>query len=372
MKMTCKDFDELIHLYYDQQLDEQKKKEVEKHLSECQRCREKFEALKRIEEKARAMKTPEPTEEYWDTFSQRVRERIISKQKQPFAARIKRFFASVFVFPPNRLKVAAVIASVILVFIVSKLYMDYRGTIPERVKQVETEQPAPDQEKPPPQEEKKRVIGRPATETEKIGLREKLMKSTLEIEAARKKMEAGAGADMMAKKADIRDIEKGAPVPEIMEQEVAKPVEEEEAPRAEIKPMDDAKEKKAEPASKVSHVEGLHLDPKPAKPLFFGYSLPDDTRIPDVDLRQKELSADSLKVIIKFWKKFSEENPDDPFVEKAYLQIAASFYHLFNKTKDEAVREEGIKQIEEFMKISKEEETKKSLKQRFEELKGLK
>jgi hypothetical protein len=335
MKMLCKDCDKIIQLYWNQQLDEKKRKEVEKHLSECKRCKEKLEALKIIEEKAKRIKTPEPGAAYWESFSQRVREKIISKQKQSFGHKIKEFFANIPALSPARLKVAAAIASFILVFIVGKLYIDYRGTIPERIKYAEKEIPEvkePEIEKeisvPVPEEtaplaEEKKIEKRKAPETKKGAIKEERGKGTPDENA--ELMEGASGSPVILKRK--RQVTKGigekAPVPEVMEREVTKPVEKEIAPKAAMRTLADAQDKKAKPRSKVQSmaVAGLEGEEAITAGYFF---IPESLLAPDVHYLQKKLSGDSLTIIIDFWKEFIRENPEDPFVEKAYLQIAAT------------------------------------------------
>jgi len=386
--MICKDFEKLIHLYLDQKLDEQKKKEVEKHLAECQKCREKFETLKLVEKKAKGIKIPEPGDTYWESFSQRVRQRIVSQQKQTFGVKLKESVSNIFIFTPARLRVAAALVSIVLVFIVGKLYIDYRGTIPQRIKPAEKEipkieksekvSPAPgvEEEKPIPAtgkgaptegEEKKAESKEPEIENEKLKMQKE--KLTISEEAELKEVDAGKGAELTTKKPIIGSMRKGVTVPEIAEQEALKPVEKEEAPKATMRVMADVEDKKAKPESKV--MGGHTLDLMTLQETH-EYLFADSIQILDVDYHHGYLNADSLRVIIDFWKKFIKENPDDSFVEYAYLQIAASYYYLFEKTKDETVRAEGIKQIEAFQKVSKEEETKENLRQRLEKLKGLK
>lgn len=378
--MLCKDCDKLIQLYWDQQLDEKKRKEVEKHLSECQRCMGKLEALKLIEEKAKRIKIPEPGEAYWESFSQRVRERIISKQKQPFGAKLKEFASNIFVFTPARLRVAAVVASIVLVFIVGKLYMDYRGTIPQRIKPVEKripkaekretapEAPRTEKGKPVPAP-KKDVPARGVEKIENEKLKMQKGKLTISEEAELKEIDTGKGAELITKKPVIGSMRKRVAVPEIAEQETPKLIEK-EAPKAAMRVMADVEKKKPKPRSKISF--DVVISETMPEGAIVEYLFVDSIHIPDVDYRQKVLSADSLRVFIDFWSEFIKENPEDIFVEIAYLQIAASYYYLFDKTKDDSIRVEGVKQIEEFLKISKEEETKKSLKQRLEKLKGSK
>ncbi|MGB2696464.1 MAG: hypothetical protein WBD28_01235, partial [Candidatus Zixiibacteriota bacterium] len=305
------------------------------------------------------------------------------------SAKLKEFASNIFVFTPASLRVAAAVASILLVFIVGKLYIDYRGTIPQRIEPVEKEMPkaekrvtaleAPktEEEKPihvqkkgaPARGEKKKTeIEAPEIANEKLKMQKE--KLTISEKAELKEIEADKGAELITKEPATRDIGKEAPVPEITEQEVLKPVEKVEAPKVAMRTIADVEEEKAKPKSKVLRMAvASEAMPKGAT---VEYWIPDSAKIPDVDYHQKGLSPDSLSTIIDFWEKFIKENPDDHFVEEAYLQIAAAYYHIFNKTKDEAIRVKGIKQIEEFLKISKEEETKEGLRQRLENLKSLK
>jgi len=392
--MRCKDCEKFIHLYLDKKLDEQKRKEIEKHLSECPRCKEKFEALKMVEGKARGIEIPEPEEAYWQTFSQRVRERIISKQRQPFGIRLKEFVGNVFVFTPQRLRIAAAVASIVLVFIVGKLYIDYRGTIPEKIKLVEKEipkaekieraleapatigeKPAPAPELAPPRTEKKRVVDQKAAEIKEEATKEELEKPTPLIQPESKEVAAGAGVEPMAKKGVTRDIAEKEPVAGVMEQEALKTVEKEDVPKAAMTTMADVEDKKAKPESKVEaecFIDKMPPQEKMAPQEMCVYWFADSIQIPDIDYFGSKLSTDSLRVISDFWKKFVQDNPADPFVEYAYLQIAAAYYYSFDKTKDEAIREQVIKEIEEFLKISQKEEIKEELIKRVEKLKDLK
>jgi hypothetical protein len=145
IKLRCEDFDELIHLFWDGEIDERKKEEMEEHLSICKKCKQKLALLGSIEEKAKQVKIKEPSQEYWDTFSSRVRERIIAQKEESFSFRLKKVFENIFTFSPLKIKIAAGVVSIVFVFVVGKLYVDYQGkeVIPSSKLRIEkTREPA--------------------------------------------------------------------------------------------------------------------------------------------------------------------------------------------------------------------------------------
>jgi hypothetical protein len=103
IKLRCEDFDELIYLLWDGRIDERKKEELEKHLSTCERCKEKLALLESIEKGAKGIKIKEPSQEYWDTFSSRVRERIIAQKEESFLFKFKKAFEGIFTFSPLKI-----------------------------------------------------------------------------------------------------------------------------------------------------------------------------------------------------------------------------------------------------------------------------
>jgi len=125
--LRCEGFDKLIHLFLDGRLDQAKERELKEHLSECEICARKLALLESLEGGAKRIEIKEPTQEYWNTFSSRVREKIIEREEKSFAFGLRKALQSIFSFSPLKIKVAAGLISVVLVFIIGKLYVDYRG-----------------------------------------------------------------------------------------------------------------------------------------------------------------------------------------------------------------------------------------------------
>ena len=131
--MSCGRFDKLINLFLDGRLDESEERELKKHLSECERCQERLSLLESVEGRAKKFGIKEPPQEYWDSFSSRVREKILARKERSPAFGLKKSLESIFSFSPLKIKLAAGLVSVVLVFIIGKLYVDYRGGKEERI-----------------------------------------------------------------------------------------------------------------------------------------------------------------------------------------------------------------------------------------------
>ena len=99
--MKCKDFDKLIHLYFDGELDAGKSKEIEEHLLTCQNCAAKLQELKKLEESAKSIRMPELSPDYWKTFAERVRNEIILRRRKSIWSRLKSGWES-FLSPKTR------------------------------------------------------------------------------------------------------------------------------------------------------------------------------------------------------------------------------------------------------------------------------
>lgn len=71
---------ELISSYYDGELDEKRKKLVEKHLKQCPECKKEFEEMGKFEEVMRKMELKKPPKEawqlYWTSIYNRLERRI--------------------------------------------------------------------------------------------------------------------------------------------------------------------------------------------------------------------------------------------------------------------------------------------------------
>ena len=55
-------------VYYDRELDEEQRKNVEKHLEECSECRKAFEERGKFEEVMSKMELKKPPKEAWKLY----------------------------------------------------------------------------------------------------------------------------------------------------------------------------------------------------------------------------------------------------------------------------------------------------------------
>ena len=67
---------ELISSYYDEELDEEQKKLVERHLEECSECRKEFEEMGKFEEVMSRMALKKPPKEAWQMYWTSVYNRL--------------------------------------------------------------------------------------------------------------------------------------------------------------------------------------------------------------------------------------------------------------------------------------------------------
>ncbi len=77
--MNCKDFERLVPLYHDGELDGEKRREFEAHLSSCPECQKMLSSIKALDALVRdgdAEKIPDPGEHYWQNFSKRLSHKL--------------------------------------------------------------------------------------------------------------------------------------------------------------------------------------------------------------------------------------------------------------------------------------------------------
>jgi hypothetical protein len=366
IKLRCKDFDELIHLFWDGRIDERKREELAKHLSTCKRCKEKLALLESIEKGAQGIKIKEPSGEYWDTFSSRVRERIIGQKKESFSFKLKKVFENLFTFSPLKIKIAAGLVSIVFVFIVGKLYMDYRGKeiIPSKPSIESRGKPAlyaPEVTKEifPTEEKvkKEKKLAPLNKELEKAPPAKTVSKERIEPKEVKLKgkeiplpetYSTGAGAEEKGKispeviqpKHGAKDVE-GIPLKEAMK-------------TAERKPSSLASERAIATASVVN------------------YYLLDSEKVLKVEEEDTLLQEDVLRRIIESWNRYLEKNPKDSLANEGYLQMAIGYYLLSKLIQDESDLLKGIKLLEKYEQQVTDSKTKEELNKKLKQLKALK
>jgi hypothetical protein len=402
IKLRCEDFDELIYLFWDGRIDEGKKEKLEKHLSVCQRCKETLTFLESIERGAKEIKTKEPSQEYWDTFSSRVRERIVAQREESFSFKLKRVFENVFTFSPLKAKIAAGVVSIVFVFIVGKLYVDYRGReIIPNTKRVESKKkPAfhvpevsdeisPLQEKAEakrklaPPDEFKKDVAHPviikekttsgAPPGEKMKKKEGVAPPLSTIEKAEapqvisKEKVTGEGIELKEEQAlspAASVVGAGAEEERKMIEEIAKPEQKaQDQESVSLKAMTTTADRR------LSH---LAMDSSTEAALAKGYYVVDGKQVLKVEEEDTLLQEDTLRTIIESWNRYIEKNPKDSLANEGYLQVAIGYYLLSKLTQDESDLSTGIELLEKYEKQVTDPKTKEELDKKLKLLKALK
>jgi hypothetical protein len=423
--LRCEEFDELIYLFRDGELDQSKKEELKKHLLTCNRCKEKLALLESIEKRAKGIKIKEPSQEYWDTFSSRVRERILAQKEGAFSFKLKKVFEDIFTFSPLKIKIAAGVVSVVFVFIVGKLYMDYRGKeiMPSKIMTEETKKPTPYSEKGPtsPIELKEKAESKESAipqgeETEKKGMilppkEETKPMEDLTSEAERKgeKTPTQVGLQKMEVPPEekAQKIEKPAPPAQELKKAPASKIMPEEETKIDVlkskditsavrtSPTGAGAKVKGEtlhmvipPEYKVMDVEGVTskettktvegktlsvtLERAVETPGVSNYYLLEGEKIPQMREEDTLLQKDTLINIIERWNRYIEENPKDSLANEGYLQVAIGYYLLSKLTLDQSVISKGIELLEKYEKQTTDQKIKEELNKKLKELKALK
>jgi predicted anti-sigma-YlaC factor YlaD len=74
--MTCRDYKDLMMGYLDDELDKEKKQQLEKHLAECKDCAAELEDFRRLKAVTDDMSLVEPEERLWNQYWSNVYNRI--------------------------------------------------------------------------------------------------------------------------------------------------------------------------------------------------------------------------------------------------------------------------------------------------------
>lgn len=400
--MRCDDFDELIHLLWDGRLDESQKEKLQKHLSTCKRCKRKLVLLESIEKGAKGIRPKEPSREYWDTFSSRVREKIVARKEGSVSVRLKKAFENLFTFTPGKIKIAAGVVSAVLVFMVGKIYLDYRGkeivpTAPrmESVKKPALHAPKPKKEAAPSEQ----MVGEgeetipPPGESEKAGAPQTTPGETATT--------VGPSLQKASKKEGViprTDESKRAIAPQIVSEKKTAPgtVESKEeallpegytsGAGAEDKPK--ALEEAAPAQQEVKDVEKIQpkgvteaatkkssplaLD-RTVKPTFVKtYFVIEGKEVPKIGEEDTLVQEDVLRKTIESWGAYIEKNPKDSLANEGYLQVAIGYYLLTRLTQEESDLTKATEVLEEYEKEATDPKTKEELKKKLKRLEALK
>lgn len=406
--MSCERFDKLIYLFLDGRLDKYQEKELKEHLSQCEECTRKLALLESIEGKAREIEIKEPPQEYWDGFSARVREKIVAREERSTAYRLKRALEGIFSLSPLKVKVAAGVISVVLVFIIGKLYMDYRGEkiLPSREVIQTEEQPQIEMGEMPkeivtPSEgvrervesisEKPEIERKPVTPERDMG-----KAKDMENLEGKKKMSPPVGeTPSQIKMVEEKTIPSYSPV---LKDEVTP-----EAEKPSVEPITlpetkavgaGAEKSVSDTQSRRVHVqeetfadiEEFQAKGETEKQKDISLPAPTTGFRPYVAMEQYTLSGikipklaeedtlmqeNELRRIIKTWETNIKENPADTLNRQGYLQAAVGYYLLGKITQDTADISEGSKSIQNYLDQIEDPDLKRNLSDMLRKLKAL-
>lgn len=79
--MKCDLPRELLSGYLDGELDSERKKQVEKHLKGCERCRHELAELRQLDQQVRTVEIEEPSREFIFSVNRRIMEKVKSKPR---------------------------------------------------------------------------------------------------------------------------------------------------------------------------------------------------------------------------------------------------------------------------------------------------
>jgi len=413
--LKCEDFDKLIHLYFDGELDAGKSIEMEEHLLTCQNCAAKLLELKKLGESAKGIRLPELSPEYWKTFAERVRNEIILRRRKSFWAKIKSGWESFFFYSPFKLRIAAGVASILLVFIIGKLYWDYKGKELERVRSeriekalsipaqqkpelqipavmesLQTKKPVKEttfvKPKPPVAEQKALQISTPSESISSVRVEksaelqapfESVISVAGEKAQGEKEKEAGESKTSELKKsitvtAERPKIEKGvtANLRTVTQAEMAMKPPSLPETILYVQKLPEEKRTGATTAHRTTTAakkdEGLY----PAESVR--YYKADTSWVRALAEKDTLVEADTLKKIISAWKEYFEKKPVSGWVPEGFSQIKNGYELLFLKTSDDSLRQAGIKLLKQYKDSVTDQKTKDDLTKKIFGLEALK
>lgn len=404
--MKCEDFDKLIHLYFDGELDAGKSKEIEEHLLTCQNCAAKLQELKKLEESAKGVRLPELSPEYWKTFAERVRNEIILRRRKSFWSRLKSGWESFFFYSPVKLRIAAGIASILLVFIIGKLYWNYRGKELERIrsermekvltpqtqKKVEALAPAVEEslqvekqpnelipskpktlrpegkisEVPPPQESVSTISKEKIQEKKIEETKQGILKTQVGFVT---KESISDSSHLHVRGGRAGEVSNIVSSPESVPVALAKPKTLSETTLY-VQKLPEEKRTGATTALRATTAakkdEGLY----PAESIRY-YKV-DTNWVHALTEKDTLVEADTLKKVISSWKEYFEKKPVSEWAPEGFSQVKIAYELLFLKTSDESLRQEGVKLLKQYKDSVTDQKTKNELTKNIFELEALK
>ncbi len=398
--MRCERFDKLIYLFLDGRLNQSEKGELEKHLSECKRCQKKLSLLKAVEGEARKIEIKEPPQEYWESFSSRVREKILVRKERSPAVRFKKSMESAFTFSPLKIKIAAGLISALLVLIIGKLYMEYHGgkmappapvirTV--EVPSLDTVEIEKKEAFPTEEGGKKVYLEKPEIET-KPTITEETEEEAIPLERVDEKGEALLTGMPTHPKVEAEKAIP-SPAPALEDQtpiETARPSEHQFMP-SETKSIEAGVEEGVKEGITLSQdetqkAEGVHKRGGAKEPVgkdvvatksdlrfssTVDHYVVNKVTVPKIEANDTLMQVDELRRLIQVWKTHIEENPSDSLTNQGYLQVAIGYYLLSRLTQDTTDISAGSRLIEGYLDQIEDQPIKDQLSDKLKKIRAL-
>ncbi|HEX9916794.1 MAG TPA: zf-HC2 domain-containing protein [candidate division Zixibacteria bacterium] len=328
--MRCDQIEKLLYLYEDGELDEKEKREVGEHIKICPNCSKKLADLKLIRAEVKEKKVPQPSETYWESFAHRVKERIEDKTKVSFGQRFSYFLEMIFSYSPTKVKWAAAVVSVILVFVVVKLFVSYEkiniATLGQKAQVQKISPPAGETlgvETNIPREQRKPAIA------ERGGVApEREVSKT--IQAPLKDMTVSKGLESVAP-GEERGVQKETPIADRIAPDKGETT---------LKKLPTTTPELKEKEERHTGVQALETPISGTPVMTSAESSKSKATMAAVrgdTVKQEELVRESIDK----WRRFIEDKPKGEEKDKAYLNMAQGYMRLYDlaRNKDETLKE---------------------------------
>lgn len=364
--MRHKKIKSLLGAYYDGEIDERERIIIEKHLEECNECRYELSLLEKIEASV-VDKIYEPGESYWTSFPERVKERILIKEREISKKAKPSFLKNIFLRPVS-MKLAGAIASIAIIVIISVFYNEnFKSPAvtfsPEKVEK-ETYRKEELQSAPSPQQKnQKGEIKTPPTdkrlsETKKEAEEQKVM---LKVDEKKERIKQEEEKILQEETVLERKEEEKMQKVSVAKKPLVEDIQEEEIYQEGLRLQQEGKYDKA-----------LQIY------LYIIHNYPHGKRVPHAQFQVNTISSSqlerpfdkySLRKRIQLWKDFIKKYPDSELIPSAKRNLAEISYQLAILTKDPKDIEDAINAVEDFMGLATEE--KDRFEKMLEELKKL-
>jgi hypothetical protein len=392
----------LINLFLDGRLDQKQEEELKGHLSQCPSCAEKLTFLESVERRARGIEAKEPSPSYWDSFSTRVRGKIAAREESTTVFGLKKALEKLFTFSPLKIKVAAGLVSIVLVFFIGKLYLEHKGEeiIPPLevvqteehprldIMEIEKEREFPTQEIEPRGEP---IPGEPETEKEAAPVAPP-KKQQPSPQVTKGKKEALSEKPETSTQLEVVEIPAPAYAPVIQEEVLVEaesslrrstvPEEKPVGAGAEGKIEKDVTKIAAPDKEDTRRADAIEKtikaeEPPPYSPKWagppqkgVGYSL-NEIRVHKLDENDTLGTAEDLSRTIQVWRDYIEQNPSDSLTKEGYLQIGIAYYLLAKITGDSTSISQGSEILKGYIEEVEDTEIKAQLEDRVSKIKAL-